>query len=538
MHQFSFPSPSFPLQKIVFWRQFQFRSRFPLFDFLFSFFAFSYVSSTFSNIMEPPVGKTNLLSNILVRVLSFGVLVFLARFAYVVTTRGNSCDSGDFCFFSSSSSLRLRTSTVHGGGRGGDSRLRNFYSSVFQDLIAEGYLSPHSKSLCIETLTGQDVVALKQIGIADSLGISPKTSPPLVISGRAVRQPFDNNTFDFEFSGNAGLDRSPQPAQFASEVSRTLKPGGFFVVHTASKDMYSLNSLLDLFNSCRLIRSRDIGLDYSIREVVLMKEKQILGHGERNQSLYRNSGNKCSVPGYKRELIQNAEPLILEEPLKPWITLKRNIKNIRYLPSMVDISFKHRHVYIDVGARSYGSSIGSWFRKQYPKQNKTFEIYAIEADKAFHKEFRTKKRITLLPYAAWVRNETLFFEISREPSKKHEEKGRGMGRIQAVQSSSNFVGDLDKIQGFDFANWLKNTVSDRDFVVVKMDVEGTEFHLIPRLVETGAICLIDEMFIECHYNRWQRCCPERSSKYQKTYTQCLNLFSSLRDSGVLVHQWW
>ncbi|XP_028051983.1 uncharacterized protein LOC114256512 [Camellia sinensis] len=489
--------------------------------------------------MEPPVGKTNLLSNILVRVLSFGVLVFLARFAYVVTTRGNSCDSGDFCFFSSSSSLRLRTSTVHGGGRGGDSRLRNFYSSVFQDLIAEGYVSPHSKSLCIETLTGQDVVALKEIGIADSLGISPKTLPPLVISGRAVRQPFDNNTFDFEFSGDAGLDRSPQPAQFASEVSRTLKPGGFFVVHTASKDVYSLNSLLDLFNSCRLIRSRDIdGLDSSIREVVLMKEKQILGHGERNQSLYRNSGNKCSVPGYKRELIQNAEPLILEEPLKPWITLKRNIKNIRYLPSMVDISFKHRQVYIDVGARSYGSSIGSWFRKQYPKQNKTFEIYAIEADKAFHEEFRTKKRITLLPYAAWVRNETLFFEISREPSKKHEEKGRGMGRIQAVQSSSNFVGDLDKIQGFDFANWLKNTVSDRDFVVVKMDVEGTEFHLIPRLVETGAICLIDEMFIECHYNRWQRCCPERSSKYQKTYTQCLNLFSSLRDSGVLVHQWW
>ncbi|CAA3018381.1 PREDICTED: uncharacterized protein LOC104426933 [Olea europaea subsp. europaea] len=98
---------------------------------------------------------------------------------------------------------------------------------------------------------------------------------------------------------------------------------------------------------------------------------------------------------------------------------------------------------------------------------------------------------------------------------------------------------LDEIPGFDFAEWLKNTVSERDYVVMKMDVEGTEFNLIPRLIETGAICLIDEIFLECHYNRWQKCCPgERCSKYQKTYGQCLDLFISLRARGVLVHEWW
>ena len=47
---------------------------------------------------------------------------------------------------------------------------------------------------------------------------------------------------------------------------------------------------------------------------------------------------------------------------------------------MVDISFKSRYIYVDVGARSYGSSIGSWFKKQYPKQNKTFEVYAKMVD--------------------------------------------------------------------------------------------------------------------------------------------------------------
>lgn len=305
-----------------------------------------------------------------------------------------------------------------------------------------------------------------------------------------------------------------------------------------AKDAYSFNSLLELFNCCEFIRSRKInGVDSpSILEIVMKKRAKILTE----TSPSGNSITKCSIPGYKREIVGNAEPLILKEPLKPWITLKRNIKNIKYISSMVDISYKNRYVYIDVGARSYGSSIGGWFRKQYPKQNRTFEVYAIEADKSFHGEYRTKKGVTLLPYAAWVRNETLFFQITRGPSNKIMGQGRGMGRINPVQTSSSHMGDDNsKIQGFDFANWVKSSVTSRDFVVMKMDVEGTEFHLIPRLIETGAICLIDEIFLECHYNRWQRCCPgQRSPKYQKTYDECLDLFTSLRNKGVLVHQWW
>lgn len=514
--------------------------------------------------MEPTgTGKPSFLRNILVRLMFFCVLVIVVRFAYVVTIRGESCDIGDFCFFSLPENLNIAggggTLTTASAIVVNDAvpsssigvghhelwtskdwiKAVRFYSSVFQDLLAEGYLMPSSKALCMETPTGQEVFALKEIGVVDSIGISKKKSPPLVISAQAHLLPFDDNSFDIVFSGGGGLDRSTRPFDFAAEITRTLKPEGFLVVHTKSKDRYSFNSFIDLFNSLKLLRLRDIdGFNSSmphIREIVMKKESEKI----LIKKVDGNLGNKCSVPGYKHELIRNAEPLITEEPLKPWLTLKRNIKNIKYLPSMADINFKQRYVYVDVGARSYGSSIGSWFKKQYPKQNKTFEVYAIEADKTFHKEYQRKKGIRLLPYAAWVRNETLSFEINRDPGQKGEDKGRGMGRIQPVQSSNSLVSDVDKIRGFDFANWLKNTVSERDFVVMKMDVEGTEFDLIPRLFETGAFCLVDEIFLECHYNRWQRCCPgERSSKYQKTYDQCLELFTSLRKSGVLVHQWW
>lgn len=518
--------------------------------------------------MDPLTVKPSLLKNYLVKLLVFGVLIIGVRFAYVVTITGESCNVGDFCFFSlpenlnfmmagaggGASAISASDAVVAGGGAGSVRRdlytskdwikAVNFYSSVFQDLISHGYLSPESKSLCVETPKGQDVFSLKEIGVSDSVGIFKKASKPLVVSGESHRMPFKDNTFDFVFSGGGMLDKSPRPLDFASEIVRTLKPEGFAVVHVSAKDTYSFNSFLGLFNSCNLLTIRDIeGFDSSmpfIREMVLKKEVEILSHGITKSFLSDgDSGNKCSVPGYKLELVRKAEPLIKEEPLKPWITLKRNIKNIKYLPSMADISFKNRYVYVDVGARSYGSSIGSWFKKQYPKQNKTFHVYAIEADKTFHEEYNVKKGVTLLPFAAWVKNETLSFEINRDPGDKVTVKGRGMGRIQPVNSKGGFDSEVDKIQGFDFANWLKNTVTERDFVVMKMDVEGTEFDLIPRLFETGAICLVDEIFLECHYSRWQRCCPgKRSEKYDKTYGQCLELFTSLRQSGVLVHQWW
>lgn len=519
-------------------------------------------------LMELPT-KPSFLRNFLVKVLVFCVFIICFRFAYVVTIRGESCDVGDFCFFSLPETLNLVGTTAITAVSSTANEVVSFdeknsvytskkwrksvqfYSSIFQDLISEGFLSPKSKSLCVDTELGQEVFALRELGVSDSIGVAKKASKPLVVSlkNSGRRQPFDDNTFDFIFYGGDGrIDKLSKYSDVSEEIGRTLKPEGYLVVHTRTNDTYSLHSFIALFNCCTFIKSNEIqafigdendGESVTFRQIVMKKE----GYNHNHGSVYRTK--ECSVvPGYKQEIVWKAEELIKKEPLKPWITLKKNIQNIKYLPSMVDISFKSRYIYVDVGARSYGSSIGSWFKKQYPKQNKTFEVYAIEADKSFHQEYEAKKKqVKLLPYAAWVKNETLFFEVNHDPGDDPEEKGgskgRGMGRIKPVQSSDGISSDVDKIPGFDFAEWLKATVTETDFVVMKMDVEGTEFDLIPRLFETGAICLIDEIFLECHYNRWQRCCPgERSAKYEKTYNQCLNLFTSLRERGVLVHQWW
>ncbi|KAL2555356.1 Methyltransferase domain-containing protein [Forsythia ovata] len=155
-----------------------------------------------------------------------------------------------------------------------------FYSSIFQDLISEGFLGPSSKVLCVETQIGADVFALKEIWVEDSIGIFKKAFKPLVISGQGFKQPFKNSTFDFVFSCGGMIEKSAKLADFAMEISRTLKPEGLLVVYTGTRDNYSLNSFLDLFHFCKLLKTRDIdGIDSKmlfIREIVMKRVDDII----------------------------------------------------------------------------------------------------------------------------------------------------------------------------------------------------------------------------------------------------------------------
>ncbi|MCO5572029.1 hypothetical protein L7F22_025780 [Adiantum nelumboides] len=515
--------------------------------------------------------RRNAARKFVLRVLFFGLICTAFHFLYILydgsscTRAGSKCLNGqiyqDFVHLSSalqpliqSSSYKIQafqeSSELH-LRKGLTSNLKRLWTSrewrkkvtsfslLFTELMEAGILHAGDKGLCIAAGAGHEVLALQEIGV-NSFGIDIVSSSPLVIEGDMHRIPFSENVFDFEFSNS--VDMALFSETVGLEIERTLKPGGFAIIHVSEETltrrfgvdfMYSVNKFTELFKYSDVVHVKKVHTSDIDYEIVLKKRLLSQSIGDFSQA------DKCIVHVERKMMVKEAEPLILEEPLKPWITLKENAQKIRYLTSLTDISDNHQYVYVDVGARSYRSSIGSWFVKRYPKQNQDFTIYAIEADSSFASDYAKRKNVNFLPYAAWIRNETLMFGAN--PENRAVEGEIGMGRIQ---SRSSLEGDnvpgkqFKKVQGFDFADWLISTVTADDFVVMKMDVEGTEFDLLPRMIETGAICLVDELFLECHYNRWQRSSPFRTAKYGKTYRECRSLFQILRRNGVLVHQWW
>lgn len=152
------------------------------------------------------------------------------------------------------------------------------FSKFFERLKEKGFLFNGSKALCVGARVGQEVAALKRVGVNDSVGIDLVPYPPLVVKGDFHQQPFDDEMFDFEFSNV--FDHALYPWKFVGEIERTLKPGGICVIHVSvskradkysANDLYSVDPLVKLFGRSKLMQVRTIdgfGLD---TEVVFKK---------------------------------------------------------------------------------------------------------------------------------------------------------------------------------------------------------------------------------------------------------------------------
>lgn len=51
-------------------------------------------------------------------------------------------------------------------------------------------------------------------------------------------------------------------------------------------------------------------------------------------------------------------------------------------------------------------------------------------------------------------------------------------------------------------SWMRESFVEDDFVIVKMDIEGAERNIIPKLLATNASRLIDVLLWECHL-KWR-----------------------------------
>ncbi|OMP10384.1 Tetratricopeptide TPR-1 [Corchorus olitorius] len=162
-----------------------------------------------------------------------------------------------------------------------DRKVRVFLT-FFDNLKRRNLLFNDSKALSIGARVGQEVAAMKLLGVSDSVGMDLVPYPPLVVKGDFHAQPFQNQTFDFEFSNV--FDHALYPSKFVGEIERTLKPAGVCVLHVAlsrradkysANDLYSVEPLVDLFKESELVEVRKVdgfGLD---TEVVFRKKKMM-----------------------------------------------------------------------------------------------------------------------------------------------------------------------------------------------------------------------------------------------------------------------
>ena len=83
-----------------------------------------------------------------------------------------------------------------------------------------------------------------------------------------------------------------------------------------------------------------------------------------------------------------------------------------------------------------------------------------------------------------------------------------------------------KVESVDLSQWIMDNFSKDDYIVIKMDIEGAEYKVLPKMIEDGSIEYINSAYIEWH--DWFL--PEYKSKTSE-------LMKSLQAANVSIGSW-
>lgn len=178
-----------------------------------------------------------------------------------------------------------------------------------------------------------------------------------------------------------------------------------------------------------------------------------------------------------------------------------------------------KNIFLDCGT-NLGQGLMQFISKELI--DNTFEIHCFEPNphaldyskKRFSDEKFKNYTIIFHEVALWVEEckKTLTLEaFTGEYVCMHT--GEHLGYDLKAGGASNIMGDKWRKPGWIWDKWLSNdmevdcidfsdflikNVSKEDYVICKMDIEGAEFEIIPKLLEEKTINLIDEIYIEWH----------------------------------------
>ena len=154
--------------------------------------------------------------------------------------------------------------------------------------------------------------------------------------------------------------------------------------------------------------------------------------------------------------------------------------------------FKKRYIFIDGGAHK-GESIEAFMKTQaYPLRK--WEIYSFEANPELIPIILNKyKNVTVLNKAIWVNDGSVDFYIAAESTLSSSIiKDKKTGMLSKTPIS---------VPSVNFSNWVKKKFRNKDYVVVKFDIEGAEYDVLDKMLKDGSISLIDVLYIEFHNER-------------------------------------
>jgi len=162
-----------------------------------------------------------------------------------------------------------------------------------------------------------------------------------------------------------------------------------------------------------------------------------------------------------------------------------------------------KHIFLDCGANN-GCSVRKFKEERDP--NNEYEYHSFEANSAFLEDIKSAGA-HCYHKAVWVKDEDVtFYVVVVDKYGRRGANKTGASTLNEEKNKLNLKNHKEvkpvTVEGIDFSSWVSKNFSKDDHIVLKMDIEGSEYEVLEKMIKDKSFEMIDELLIEFH---WKKC---------------------------------
>ena len=148
-----------------------------------------------------------------------------------------------------------------------------------------------------------------------------------------------------------------------------------------------------------------------------------------------------------------------------------------------------RKVFIDCGA-NVGDTIELFLRNF--QNSHLYELYAFEPNEELTSNYNYKN-LVVINRGVWISDEIKRFCVGN----KNTSTNSRIEEFTVGRSLSKFSKTIE-IECVDFSSWLFENFKREDYIILKMDIEGSEYDVLDKMITDESMSLVDDLYIEFH----------------------------------------
>jgi FkbM family methyltransferase len=171
--------------------------------------------------------------------------------------------------------------------------------------------------------------------------------------------------------------------------------------------------------------------------------------------------------------------------------------------------------------------------------DESFEIHTFEANPACRVEERIKTfkykdfNCTLHNKAVWIEDGKIYFNQENHEQSRSGSPTDGTSNLDGWASSIDGIGFVYggystpiEVESVDFSKFVKELPENAN-IICKLDIEGSEFEVLRKMIDEGTINRISKFFVEFH----ERFMPNESVQSKD------ELVNQIRNKGIEIDTW-